>query len=162
MGGDHYGHPLRLHGVDEVQEFHPVRLIQPVERLIQEDEFRASNDGASQQDTLLLAAGEAPEATPGAPQHVDPFQRLVDAGAAFFGDMSQPADFTVKTHFDNLPDGDGEGRVEVGHLRHVTDGAFADFADGSTKDFHVSGDGDGAEDAVEEGGFAGTIVADEG
>ena len=52
--------------------------------------------------------------------------------------------------------------VEVCYLGDVADGAFADFGDGSAEDFHGAGDGDGAEDSAEEGGFSGAVGADEG
>ena len=74
MGGDEDGNPLSGHVVDQVPEVPAAHRIDAGGRLIQEDDGRLMEDGASERQALLPAAGEGRchgAAVFGKPRHPD-------------------------------------------------------------------------------------------
>jgi hypothetical protein len=74
---------------------------------------------------------------------------------------AQPADPPVPAHEHDLPDRDGELRVERVGLRHVSDVAARRGGGGAEHGDASRGQGDEAEDRLDECGLAGAVRADQ-
>ena len=66
MGGCDNRRANFLQFVEEIQQHRPIFSVEAVERLVEKHELRTCDDGASQQDALLLTTGEVAETFAGA------------------------------------------------------------------------------------------------
>ena len=65
MGGGDDCHSRSLQRFDDADECFPIGMIESVEGFVEEDERRAGNDDAGEEDSLSLPAGKLPEAAGG-------------------------------------------------------------------------------------------------
>ncbi len=94
-------------------------------RFIQEQDARRGDEGAGDEDALLLAAGEAADGLVGEVVHADFFEGVHDFGAVGFVVAAEEAFFSVEAELDDLADGDGEGPIDGVAVGDVADDVSA-------------------------------------
>ena len=128
---------------------------------VEEEELRLSGEGAGDEDTLALAAGEGGEAAVFEVVEVHLFEGILGKFAVWGAKRSEGAGLTESAHEDDVGNVDGEIGVHLAVLGDVSDlgaGVFGSSVEYGNGAFLGAEE---AEDKFEHGGFAGAVGADD-
>jgi hypothetical protein len=95
--------------------------IDPVERLVEQEQVGLLRECSREEHPLLLAAGELADLGPRLGRETDPIQHPVDDRVIPPPRPPEPPGAGVASHQDDLPHGDGKRPVHHLPLRHVGD-----------------------------------------
>ena len=128
---------------------------------VQQEEFGAADEGAGEEDALLLAAGELSDVAFGQAGDAQSLHHILGEFAFLFAEPGEEGVGHSAAHHYGFLYGDGEVPVDGFELGDVAGAAAACFG-GSVVDAHFAGlDLGGAEYGAQQGGFAGAAGAEE-
>src|SRR5215813_1981548 len=97
--------------------------IHPARGLVKNDQLRIRNEGAGDQDPLLLARGERADAGASVRLHADARKRVLHPHPLAPADALEEPEARHQPRGHDLADRHGQGRIERGSLRHVAEPA---------------------------------------
>src|SRR5712692_2762991 len=97
--------------------------IHAARRLIQDEQLGVGDEGARDEHALLLPRRQRTDPRARVRLHADPGQHLLDAAPLRFPGPLEEPEYRDEPARHHLLDGDGQGRVEGGLLRHVAEPA---------------------------------------
>ncbi len=153
-----------LEVVEQADEPFLAGLVDAGGGLIEEQEPGFGDQGAGDEDALLLAAGQAPDGLLREGQHIDGLEGCADGGAVGFAEGAEEGFASDQAELDDLADGDGERPVDGMALRDVADeGAVgAGLVGGAAEDFDGAGIGlQDAQHELQQCGLAAPVGADD-
>ena len=132
------------------------------EGFVHEIDAGVLDEGAGEEGTLLLAAGELADLAVGEVLHADLFEGVHGGFAFALPGAADPAEAAVEAHGDDVEDGGGEVPVDAAALGDVADEAADLFVGLAVEPDCAGGAGDELEGGLDEGAFAGAVGADYG
>ena len=161
VGGHHDCHALVVKLVKEVHDIVPGLDVDSGGWLVEEKESRVADEGSSEEDALLLSAGELPYVPVGEIGYAEALHDHSSVAALLGRVPGEEGLAHGGTHEDNFLHSDGEVPVNGLELGNVTDGRPSRAYGNSIEQDSTREESDGTEDYTEQGGLTGTAGSEQ-